>query len=279
MSKSKQLASAGARRRTLIIAAVALMLLVFATAVFAAFYTIDTDDGTVAEWSAQGVPLFQSDPSGDVAPDYAGEDQSDILNVWVATTDNRRLAFLMETAASPALDVIDPETGEPLARMAVAALDCDLDGRTDGPHDLLLAYAPLGDTVWMISGDLNQGLSLGSGDDDDPTLGQVVDNFVEWGVPLSHLAFSKPLINWTVDCTNAINIGFATVDASEWPGPSGIIDETDGLRGWNVPTAVRLQSFNVAGMRVAGEAIALLAGLAVVATAVVVLGRRSKQSF
>lgn len=272
---SNRLLSYRARKHILTVAMAAALLLIFAGVSLAALYNIDTDDMTVDEWNDQGLPLFQADLSGDTEAGYAGESESDIINTWVATSEGpnpKRLAFLMEVAAEPAL------AGDSIQGMAIAALDCDQDGSATGAGDLLIGYAQSGDTVWLVSGDLNQGGVVGSSDDGDPTLGQTVDEFVEWGVPVSYLKIDKPLINWYADCTGSINIGFATVDLSEWPLATATIDETSPLTGWNVPTAVQLQGIDVSETAVATSTALIIVGLMMASAVIIAMARRSQKS-
>lgn len=253
------------RRKWLLRTLLVLFALSFtALTAYALIYTIDTDDGSVAEWANQGVPVFKTDPL-----DYTVEPQSDIVNTWVATGENN-LYFLMEVDAAPALQ---PSGQNPPPRLGVAALDCDQDGNPQERNDLLIAYAPNEDTVWFLSGDQNQGFPLTSGDDADPTVGQRVGEYIEWSIPLVYLDFYFPPLDWTIDCANAIDIGFVTADASNWPLPSLVLDQT-GFMGWNVPTAVGLQTFGATNTDVATVAWVLVAALVVAATAVLVIKRR-----
>lgn len=261
------------RRRTFTTLLTVLLLLAATAVAYAAFYAINANDADVSEWSAQDVPLFLNDPADDIVATYAGEHQSDIVNSWVATGDDHRLYFLVEMADGTALET-NPQDPEP--RVIAALLDCDRDGNPHERDDLLIAYGPMDDTVWLLSGDQNQGGALGQGNDDDeadPTLGQRVGNYIEWSVPISRLKFNVPIINWNVDCAENIDIGFATADASFWPFPAGNIDQTV-FRGWNVPTAVGLQAFRAAAPDQVTGVAGLIVGLGLLLTAVFFTTRR-----
>lgn len=202
---------------------IGVILLVVGGSAFAAIYNIDTDDNSVAEWSAQGIPVFQTDAVGDTI--NGGTANDDIVQAWVATGNGGdTLYFLMEMDASPALNQDNNRT-------AVASIDCDFDGVDEEPEDRLISYFPGNDTLYIVTGDQNfytPGNAI---------QGQRVNQYIEWSVDLDQLPPDSQTPG--VDCRNQVNIRFGTGDNTTFPAT--VLDETSPLRGWNIPTTVNIK--------------------------------------
>lgn len=197
------------------------------TIAFAAIYNIDTDDGSISEWAAQGIPVFQTDAIGDTQ--NGGTPNDDIVQAWVATGNNgNTLYFLMKMAAAPALNANNNRT-------AVASIDCNNNGVDEEPEDRLIVYYPgndwlvisQGDQSYYTFGNANQGQRADPPDDE----------YIEWSVDLSQLPPDSQTPG--VDCSGAVGIRFGTADNST--SPAIVLDDTSPLRGWNIPTAVNLK--------------------------------------
>lgn len=224
---------------------VAGMLLLAAVTVLAADYVIDTNDGVVSEWSTQGVPLFTEDPAGDVLdPDgNPGVATDDIVRGWVASGvtpgGTPSLFFLVEMASAPAASSTN--------RAVVALIDCDLNGNVNERQDRWAAYQASGtpaDYVRLYTGDQMYGLTTGSGS--DKVLGQRVQRYLEWGVPISALPITgdePPEIEPVVDCKGTVAIRFAsTYHDSFFGGLFTMLDVTEPLYLFDIPTS---QTFTV----------------------------------
>ena len=205
------------RRMTMIGLTAMLVVLLVSTVVFAALYNIDTEDSTVAEWSDQGIPVFQTDPSGD-----ATDARDDIVATWVASDNLDRLAFKMEVA-----DPTSALSGNNIG--AVASIDCNANGIDEERDDRLVIYTR-GNNMWICEGDQRYCFT------GDSANGQIVGNQVEWAVPIDDL---PPDQYSSVDCRHEVKIRFGTANTST----SASIDETSPLRGWNIPTAINLMTF------------------------------------
>ncbi len=200
-----------------------LILLIGGGSAFAAIYNIDTDDNSVAEWSAQGIPVFQTDATGDTI--NGGTANDDIVQAWVATGNGgNTLYFLMELNASPALNQDNNRT-------AVASIDCDNDGVDEEPEDRLISYFPGTDALYIVTGDQNY-YTPGNA-----VQGQRVNQYIEWSVDLAQLPPDSQTPG--VDCRNQVGIRFGTGDNSTFPAT--VLDETQPLRGWNIPTTVNIK--------------------------------------
>lgn len=224
---------------------VAGILLLGSATVLAADYVIDTNDGSVAEWNAQSVPLFTEDPAGDVLDPEGnpGVATDDIVRGWVAsglTPGNApTLFFLVEMASPPAASTTN--------RAVVALIDCDLNGNVNERQDRWASYQASGlqsDYVRLYTGDQMYGLTTGSGS--DKVLGQRVQRYLEWGVPISALPItgSEPEeIQPVVDCKGTVAIRFASTQHDSFLGGMfTILDITEPLYLFDIPTS---QTFGV----------------------------------
>lgn len=252
--------------------AVVIALLAVVTVVYAAMYVINTNDGSAAEWSSQGINSFQADPASDVVTASV-----DILETWVArslTNTNRispTINFLMRM-----------NSGTPLqntANLAVAILDCDNDNDTNfDANDRLIAYvlaggtAMLNDAVYIGYGDYSNFWYAGESETEDHNLGQVVGSFVEWGVPLSDIDQTPGY------CQDTPNVRFATVRITVSGFPStiqvAVYDQIPTFRGYNVPTAVQVETLEAHAQPTNVATLGLALGMAVVLGVVVVTRSR-----
>jgi hypothetical protein len=225
------------RRWPALIAALAVFL-AFAGALYAATIVIDPDDGSVAEWAAQGIPVFQADPSGDtpIATD-------DLVDASVATGDIAQpsgnipgLAFRAQVAAPPA--------ASQLGRAVVAMLDCDRNGLDNERQDRWAVYnttGPRTDEVTLYTGDQYYGLI--------PSvypkfLGQRVLGQLEWAIPISDLPIrgdEPPELGKVVDCRHKVNIRIATM---QFVTPTGflVLDTLTPSLGWDIETGKPLSA-------------------------------------
>jgi len=130
--------------KSIIVVGLIVVFIITFQAVDAALYKIKKNDATVQEWFDQSIPVFQTDPAGDVP--VADED---IIQTWVATGDDNTFNFMMQLNADPALDS--------QWRQAAAYIDCDMDGEIIHTiHTLGKEYS----RVIMISGDSDMKDSL-----------------------------------------------------------------------------------------------------------------------
>ncbi len=213
--------------------------------VLAVGFVIDTNDGSVSEWSTQGVPLFTEDPAGDVlAPNGdPGVATDDIVRGWVATGvtpgGTPSLFFLVEMASLPASSAGNRAVG--------ALIDCDLNGDVNERQDRWVVYQASGtpaDFVRLYTGDQMYGLTTGSGS--DKVLGQRVQRYLEWAVPISALPITgdePPTIEPVVDCKGTVAIRFAsTYHDAFFGGLFTMLDVTEPLYLFDIPTG---QTFTV----------------------------------
>jgi hypothetical protein len=246
----------------LLIAIFAVLFMAVSVA-YAALYTISTTDNSVSEWFSQGIPVFQTDPAGDVpTPD------EDIINTWVAAEDSNgdgtgdTINFLVEVNGSPALNT--------LGRVIVASLDCNNKNGHQEIVDRLVIYNPKQDTLEIRTGD---GYDTVYGVPNGGIYGQRVGAFLEWGIPVSELGggmFDEP----TGYCSGDIGVQFATVNGFT----NSPIDQTSPQewRGINVPTAVSVSNFGAAGAAFNSVAFVALVGLVIIGglSGIILLRRR-----
>ena len=257
VNKSKEV-----RKRTLgLLIAIFAALFMTVSVAHAILYTISTTDNSVSEWFSQGVPVFQTDPAGDVAT--ADED---IINTWVAAEDSNgdgigdTINFLVEMKGSPALSTN-------AFRAVVASIDCTNNGVHQEAVDRLVIYNPATDFVEIRDG--TQMIKNGLGG----TYGQRVNQYLEWGVPVSELGggqFDEPVGH----CSGEVGVRFATVN-----GLSGAtIDQTTSSPwgGIRIPTAVSVSNFGAAGATFNSVAFVALAGLVIIGglSGIILLRRR-----
>ncbi len=212
---------------------------VLAGSLLAASYLIDLNDGSIAEWSGQGIPLFALDPQGDTPLTT-----DDVVNASVASADIKQtsgnipgLTFLAQTAMPPALS----QPGRAIAAM----LDCDRNGLDNERQDRWVVYnttGPRTDEVTLYTGDQYFGLV--------PTaalpkfLGQRVLNNLEWGIPISELPIrgdEPPELGTVVDCKHKVNIRIATM---QFVTPTGfiVLDTLLPPLGWDISTGKPLSA-------------------------------------
>ena len=182
-----------------------------------------TSDGSIDEWA--GVPVFYSDPTGDVPnPD------EDIVEIKVANAPaggaTEAMFFLMKTAGNPAL--------QGKFKAAVVSIDCVGNGVDQEPHDRLVVFVQSESQMFIMRGDQSE-MFRGPGTD-----GQVVNEYVEWNIAMDNL---PPDDKDSVECSGNVKLRFATADASEFAGtgeadePAFLqwIDDTGELIDWNIP--------------------------------------------
>lgn len=117
------------------------------SSVLAALYTINTNNNSGSDWS--GVPVFQTDPSGDLSGSCAGGDGTDdIIETYVATGPEGAspvewIYFRIRTASASAVSSSD--------HWVSAYVDCPPYGKDT--KDLNVIYIPSTDQVIMGDGD------------------------------------------------------------------------------------------------------------------------------
>lgn len=226
-------------------------LLTFSSAL-AVFYDINTDDGTVEEWTSQNIATFQTDPvEGIWEPDI------DIVNAWMATkVDHNDYAyyFMVQMAGSPAVG----NTATPFEAVG-AILDCNRDGNVGDLDDdgdrIVFYYGALYDKAGWFAGNPDGAPGEVT---DDSTLGEVVGEYVEWSIHTTALKFQN--------CTGQVDVKFFTATDADGTGVSDFMDQTDSFRTFNVPTAVSMKSVQAISPKLttsgmATGAILLIAGL------------------
>jgi hypothetical protein len=189
-------------------------------------YTISTNDANgVSEWFDQAIPIFQTDASGDTSSSRPDED---IVNAWIAKgygddVDDEQLYFMVEMAGNPAISKPD----EPFNGVGVW-LDCDANGSTTDSVDRFVSYyyAAGYDRVSWFRGSDGYGGTV-----DDPNLGQIDQQYVEW-------TMVPTLTNGLYNCMSQINVKFLSVQSEFAAGFQTISDETDSFRGFDFPTVI-----------------------------------------
>ena len=243
------------------------VLVMTASAVYAALYPISTTDNSVDDWVP--VPVFQTDPQGD-AP-FAGVDILETKVASMNTSDDGLgdfVYFLIKTASAEGLG----ERGR-----VRALIDCNNNGAFDEFDDRIVMFVPgelnyygqvIKNPVFILHGNREGELAVYGG-----IFGQSVGEYYEWGVPIEDLyPFPDEITDGLPDdyCQGTVGVRFETLQGqgqtgeppiiydSTQPGPYALID---------LPTAVNVHGFTVSGAF--GNAIFLLAiiGLAVFGTA------------
>jgi hypothetical protein len=192
--------------------------------VYAAHFTIDTDDGLVdSNWAS--VNLLNTDGGDLPIGSY------DIDQTWVTNTaDNSFFYFRANLIGSAQLPSYDP-----LSSIA-AQLDCDLNGNAYGPLDIIVVYNGLNNNSIECRGPAWPVCILGPGPDwdwNDSTTGEEIlgtRNNYEWLADVNN-----GVVNWS-GCLGTVNIRFVTVDPS-------LEQDVTAWQAYNAPTAVTLEKF------------------------------------
>jgi hypothetical protein len=198
-----RLAGRAGRPRSAALAA-ALLVLLTAPAAFAAWMSINTNDGQIA--GNLGPALYTSTCSDGTVANYL-----EIKNAW-AVEDGSNFYFRLEACAQPA--------GMEIQSLRIGAgFDCNndgdvLDGYVTGPDgDRKLIYWPNADQVWIYSGTNQQIIQL-----PDETYGERVGATYDWRVPIDKLP---------PDCrASSVTIGRALATARIMGGSPVTQDET-----------------------------------------------------
>lgn len=132
-----------ARKSKRILLSLALSVLVILTTftiAYAAFISIDTNDGGVdTNWPAAP---FRNDDSGDASTGY------DIIDFWVGTDANPPTQYFFRADLDAAMSGTNP--------FLEARLDCNNNGIFDEAVDVLVDYVPGADETWVYAGnDIN----------------------------------------------------------------------------------------------------------------------------
>jgi hypothetical protein len=197
------------------IALTLIIVLMTFTIAYAAFISINTNDGLVdSNWPATP---FLTDPTGDAAP---GED---IQNFWVGTDANPPTVYFFRAQLATWM----PTTSNYFLE---TRLDCNNNGSFFDSADVVVDYSPMADLTDVLNG------TFANEDTQPNTFGEVTNatGVYEWKA-----ATSGPNVNWG-QCKSGshINVMLATVD------PTFIDVDTTSSRGFNVPTAVTLRDLS-----------------------------------
>jgi len=220
-------------RTGLVLGAIALAAGLLAALAVAAQFNINTDDRSVAEWDAQGIAPYQTDPAESAVLTPTVSPTDDIVTTWVASGVGQSgvpsLFFRLQTAQPRALAT--------LSHVAVALIDCDRNGLDNERRDRWAVYHASGfpsDEMLLYTGDVVLGLS--SSIVLPQLLGQRVAQDVEWAVPIADLpeeGVGAPELD-PVDCRNDVDIRFATMVYSPTIGTFTLLDVTEPPLGWNI---------------------------------------------
>lgn len=258
--------------------AVLIGLLCIVSVASAAMFIINTNDASVAEWTTQSIPVFQTDPvDGGVTASM------DLLDAWVARsitntnaasqTLNFRATFNSSTPLSTA------------ATAVIAVLDCDGDNVIgNDAADRAIVYIRTGnmaladDAIYVIYGDYSNNYWFAGSENPEvlnPPFGEPVGNSIEWAVPLAELDATDP--NY---CQSPIGIRFATANVSVniFSGQISVtyVDQNSAFNRYNVPTAVRLETLEARAQPTSVATFGIVLGLAV-ALGVVIVARSRRQ--
>jgi hypothetical protein len=227
------------RRRWLALLVALAVFLTLAAALYAAQTIIDTNDGSVAEWQSQAIPIFQTDPQGDTP---VGSD--DLVQVAVVSAHIEQAAGDVPGLAFRAQVAFPPAASQP-ARAVVAMLDCDRNGLDNERQDRWVVYnttGPKTDDVTLYTGDQYYGLVPSAVF--PKFLGQRVLNELEWAIPISELPIrgdEPPELGKVVDCKHQVNIRIATM---QFVTPTGfiVLDTLTPPLGWDISTGKPLSA-------------------------------------
>jgi hypothetical protein len=236
---SEQFRTRPAQRRGIALFVALAVFLAFAGALLAAQAIIDTNDNTLAEWTSQSIPLFQTDPAGDTPIT-----SDDLVNVSVASADIKQASGNVPGLTFRAQTSFPPSLSQP-GRAVAAMLDCDRNGLDNERQDRWVVYnttGPRTDEVTLYTGDQYFGLI--------PTavlpklLGQRVQNQLEWAIPISELPIrgdEPPELGKVVDCRHQVDIRIATM---QFVTPTGfiVLDTLTPPLGWDISTGEPLSA-------------------------------------
>ncbi|MBI5568061.1 MAG: hypothetical protein HY870_24400 [Chloroflexi bacterium] len=261
--------------------AVFVALLGVVTVAYAGMYIIDTNDASVAEWATQSIPVFLSDPvDGGVAANM------DMLDTYVARSlsntnfPSDTLNFRMQFNSS------DPLVTAATAALAILNCDNDLE-LSDDPDDRIIAYVRTGnlaladDAVYVAYGDFSAYWFAGADNPSvlNPPFGQVVDSDVEWAVALLELDTVDP--SYCQDpAGGGIRFATANISVNIFTGDVTVthVDQNPAFRGYDVPTAVKLESLEASSRPANAAAFSILLGmLATIGVGAVVVTRSRRR--
>lgn len=260
----------------------------FASAIL---YTIDTDNNSASDWAS--VPVFQTDPSGDVNPSCTGGDgKDDIIETFVATgpaDPPTHIYFGVRTASPNAVSTANHQVA--------AYVDCWPDGTPpNGPEDNDVVIMYRGEPDHVIYGDGH----WGEGGNDRPTPWYIIiDQYseggpegehpadgldrVEWGMPFSDFdVIKQPLPEYEPNCgpDSEARIIFYTYKVTMFGSFDCDYDETV-FAGFDIPTVVELNSLNAQSTsggndKLVVSAAAFLGALAVGGLGLLLLRKRNQ---
>lgn len=204
--------------RGLILGGVALLVAAIAPVAFAAWTTINTDDGQVdPSW---GSPDYTD------ACTFTSRQVDEIKSAWIRW-DGTALYFRMDTCATPPLTTAGP--GHKMR--AIAAIDCNKNGSFQDPDsggtygDRLVAYYDDADAVWLLTGSGTAVYQLPNATyaEEVPTASPTS---IEWRMPIQYI---YPACRGSID---ALQVVLATVEVQGFN--STTIDQSSPVT-WHNP--------------------------------------------
>lgn len=227
----------GARRTYVLL--FALFLMMFATAVYAATATINTDDGAIdSNWA--DVAILYDDPDNDsLAPSDAELDK-----VWIANNGARdTFYFRADSLVAPA----DTE-------LIAAKLDCNQNGAYTDPADVIVLVDAFQDIAFECQGNTYNGSCYqDQPQDNNGTAASEEINVGNGAFTHEWSGSTAGNVDWS-SCLDTINVQFAAVLISDY----AVEDDVTEPQSYNVITAVSFQSFAARGP---SSRLLLLAGL------------------
>lgn len=200
------------KRILLSLALSVLVVLTTFTIAYAAFISINTNDGAVdVNWPATP---FRNDAAGDASAGY------DIINFWVGTDANPPTQYFFRADLDAAMSGTNP--------FLEARLDCNNNGNFEEAVDVWVDYIPATDDTQVWAGDLSvdhvQPASYGEA---TSTTG-----VYEWKA-----ATSGGSVSWSACLSGTPSIILVTIDDTT------VVDDTVA-RNIDVTTAVTMQRLN-----------------------------------
>jgi hypothetical protein len=211
--------------------------------VMAALFTINTNNNSASDWS--GVPVFQTDPSGDLNAACTGGDGTvDIIETYVASGPEGSdpvewIYFRIRTASANAVSTEN--------HIVSAYLDCPPFG--EDIKDLNVMYFGYDDVIVFADGLLPNPDQAGSyGNPPRPEGERPADalDTVEWSVDYATFSGNPSYGNpRDPNCTpdSEAQIKFSTVKVTSQNQYVCTFDETT-YSGFNLPTVVKINNFS-----------------------------------
>ncbi|MEA3439871.1 MAG: hypothetical protein U9R58_06280 [Chloroflexota bacterium] len=212
----------------------------------AVLYNIDTDNNSGSDWDPVGI--FQTDDPGDVKISCTGGDgRDDIIETYVAsgpvgTSPPTHIYFRVKTVFTDAVSVE--------LHQVAAYIDCPPVGEDDNDVTVMYRAQPAADQVVLGDGHTPQPDRLIFYDPNGPEGERPDDatNTVEWGLPIADFqeldtVNDPPEINCV--SSSEARIKFTTYKVHPFVGTYDCYYDDTEFSGFNIPTAVDINSFDV----------------------------------